>query len=277
MKKALNFAVVGGDERQIFAAKRLCERGHKAELFMQANGKPYAALKETQADVYLLPIPLTRDGKTIFAPKSEEKIEISSFLQDVPQEALLFAGGTADFSDARLIDYAKNEDFALYNAIPTAEGALLLALQNLGRTVCGEQTAIIGFGKVGRETARIFHAVGACVTVFARRKEIREEARLLGYETADISELSARAGNYGLWLNTVPARIFDDSVLSAVPKNALLLELASAPYGFDLGEARAFGLHAILAGGLPGRFFPETAGVAVADTGLNIIKKGEYV
>ena len=274
MKEALDFAVIGGDRRQIFAAKHLRERGYQAELFMHSAGKPYNVLKEIKAHAYLLPIPLTRDGKTIFAPESEKKIEISAFLAETPQDSLLFAGGTAGFSDKRLIDYGKSEMFALYNAVPTAEGALLLAMQNLDAVICGMRVCVLGFGKVGRQTAALFHAVGADVTVFARREEARAEARECGFHARPFEKLSETADHYRLWLNTIPSKIVDTHILSHMADNVLYIELASMPYGIDLAEAAVHGVRVIEAGGLPGRFFPETAGYAVCDAVLNLMKKG---
>ena len=274
MKKALNFAVIGGDQRQIFAAKRLRMYGHSAELFALTGGKTYDDCKKIKADAYLLPLPFTKDGHTLFTSDTEETIPLSVLFSDIPENALIFAGKTDGFSDQRLIDYAKNEDFARYNAIPTAEGALLLAMQNLGAVIHGISVCVIGFGKIGRECAKLFHAVGADVTVFARRREVREEAVSLGFRAEPIEMLSERADAFRILLNTVPVRLIDLEILSMISKDALLMELASAPYGFNPEEAKSLGLHVISAGGLPGRFFPETAGFAVADTVLNLIKKG---
>ncbi|MBQ8497419.1 MAG: hypothetical protein IJ489_08215 [Clostridia bacterium] len=273
MKGDYKIAVVGGDRRNIFAAKRLCERGYRAEIFALTGGKTYDDCKKTEADAYLLPLPLTKDGESLFTPDTHEKIPLRSFFADIPKDALLFAGKTDGFTDERLIDYAKSEDFARYNAIPTAEGALLLAMQTLGAVIHGMSVCVIGFGKVGRETARLFHAVGAEVTVFARRQEAREEAELLGCRAEPIERLSVKAGAYRLLLNTVPARLIGMETLSMISKDAVLIELASAPYGFDPEEAKAMGLTGIIAGGLPGRFFPESAGIAVADTVLNLIER----
>ena len=110
--------------------------------------------------------------------------------------------------------------------------------------------------------------------VFARRREVREEAVSLGFRAEPIEMLSGKADLFRIVLNTVPARLINLEILSMISKDALLMELASAPYGFDPEEAKSLGLHVISAGGLPGRFFPETAGFAVADTVLNLIKKG---
>ena len=47
--------------------------------------------------------------------------------------------------------------------------------------------------------------------------------------------------------------------LALARPDALLLELASAPYGFDLLLARKLGLRAELESGIPGRYCPRTA------------------
>ena len=230
-------------------------------------------MEKTEAEAVLLPIPFTRDGIHLFAPESTEKILISDVLASVPENSMIFAGNVSNITDNRISDYAKREAFALMNAVPTAEGALLLALQNGKRTVFGMRVAVIGYGKVAFATAKLFYAVGADVTVFARKAQARIEAHMMGYTAKPISELSECIDAYELLINTVPARILNREALSKMSKNALLLELASAPFGLDFEEAANLGIHAECASGLPGRFFPETAGYAVADTVLDILRE----
>ena len=59
--------------------------------------------------------------------------------------------------------------------------------------------------------------------------------------------------------NTVPALVLPRERLALARPDALLLELASAPYGFDLLQARKLGLRAELESGIPGRYCPRTA------------------
>lgn len=277
MTHSLTFAVIGGDCRSFFAAKRLREYGFQTKLFGLKNEKTYRPSEDIEADAILLPIPLSRDGIRLFAPESREDILISDVLASVSENALIFAGGVSRIEDKRITDYAKREDFALMNAVPTAEGALLLALQNGKATVCGMSVAVIGFGKVASAVARLFSAAGAKITVFARKEQARNEAHILGYTAKPISELSECAGLYSLIVNTVPAHIFDMNILLQIRKDALLMELASAPFGLNFEEAEALGVRTLLASGLPGKYFPQTAGYAVAETVLNVLREKEIL
>ncbi|MBR5188274.1 MAG: NAD(P)-binding domain-containing protein [Clostridia bacterium] len=274
---AFTFAVIGGDRRSFYAAKRLREYGFQTKLLGLKNEETYLPSKDIEADAVLLPIPLSRDGIRVFAPESREDILISDVLASVSENALIFAGGVSRIEDKRITDYAKREDFALMNAVPTAEGALLLALQNGKTTVCGMSVAVIGFGKVASAVAKLFSAAGAKITVFARKEQARNEAHILGYTAKPISELSECADLYSLIVNTVPARIFDKDILLRIRKDALLMELASAPYGLDFKEAEDWGIRAMLASGLPGKYFPETAGYAVTETVLNVLREKEIL
>ncbi len=60
-------------------------------------------------------------------------------------------------------------------------------------------------------------------------------------------------------LNTVPARVLTDAFLCCLEPETLLVELASAPGGFDAPLARNIGLRVLEAPGLPGRVAPEAA------------------
>ena len=65
----------------------------------------------------------------------------------------------------------------------------------------------------------------------------------------DITKVTADA-----IVNTVPARVLSDAALCCVPAGSPLIELASAPGGFDRSLAQNIGLHVIAAPGLPGRY-----------------------
>ena len=171
MDHSFTFAVVGGDRRSFYAAQKLREYGFEIRIFGLKNEETYRPSERIKADAVLLPVPFTRDGIHIFAPESREPIVISDVLASVAKESLIFAGGMNGVADSRITDYAKREDFALMNAVPTAEGALMLALQNGKRTVKGMSVAVIGFGKVACAVARTFHAVGANVTVLQGRNK----------------------------------------------------------------------------------------------------------
>ena len=277
MEHSFTFAVIGGDRRSFYAAEKFREYGFETKLFGLRETRTYHPDEKIEAEAVLLPIPFTRDGIHIFAPESSEDICITDVLASVPKNALIFAGGANGIVDHRIADYAKRDDFAWMNAVPTAEGALLLALQNGKNTVRGMPVAVIGFGRVAFAVAKIFSAVGAQVTVFARREQARTQAHILGYTAKPISELADCTELYSLWINTVPSRIFERNILERIPGDACIMELASAPYGVDFEEAASLGVRTLQASGLPGKYFPETAGYAVAETVRNILREKQIL
>ncbi len=271
MEKKPVFAVVGGDRRQFFAAEFLKNTGYTVYTFAAAQGLPYREMKNIKADIYILPIPVTRDGRTLYTPESDDVIPLTELSAAIPSEAMVFAGRT---DEKRWFDYAKSDYFALQNAIPTAEGALLLSLQNTDESLCDLSVGVVGFGKIGKAVAALFCAVGADVSVFARREEVRAQIRALGYTAHGMDALSERASACRILINTVPERIFDENVLSYLSKETFFLELASPPYGAAPDTLCALGVRSLIASGIPGRYFPKTAGIAVAKTVLHSITKG---
>ena len=73
-------------------------------------------------------------------------------------------------------------------------------------------------------------------------------------------------------LNTVPAPIFGRDEIAAFG-GAKLIELASAPYGFDFAAAETLGREITLASGLPSRFAPKAAAEAIRDTIFNMLEE----
>jgi dipicolinate synthase subunit A len=67
-----------------------------------------------------------------------------------------------------------------------------------------------------------------------------------------------------LIFNTVPALVLTRSLLSAMRRSAVVIDLASSPGGIDYQAAQELGVNAILAPGLPGLVAPRTAGEILA-------------
>ena len=277
MTNSYTFSVLGGDRRMLYAAELLAATGFRVLCFgLSAKPNDKILICDTlsdalRADFILLPIPMSKDGKTLFAPMLESSVDIGTILEKAPLHATIFGGQTQAFFDPRLHDYGARSDFATLNAVPTAEGALLLALAHLPCTISAAEIGIVGFGKVGKAVASLFHAAGAKVTVFARRSEVCSVASLLGYRSAPITKLPEYAGELRALINTAPSPVIGEDTLSQMRRDALILELASAPYGVNFDRARAHGIQTILAGGLPGKYAPEAAGISICKTVLTML------
>ena len=159
------------------------------------------------------------------------------------------------------------------NALPTAEGAIQLAMEHLPITIHGARVLIIGFGRVGRITAQRFAALGARVTVAARKYEQLAWAQAMGFGGQKLEHLVGWLCGYDLVVNTVPALVLGRGELEDLKPDCLILDLASKPGGVDLSAAGDLGLTVVWALSLPGKVAPVTAGAAIKSTIYNMLRE----
>ena len=161
-----------------------------------------------------------------------------------------------------LTDYLSREELAVRNGVPTAEGAIEAAMDATDVTLCGTPCLVIGFGRIGKLLAHRLRGLGAEVTVSARRLDDLAWIDAFGYRGLRTNRLAGRLGSFRVVFNTVPHIVLTEELLRELPRECVLLELASQP-GFDRAAAEARGLKCIAAPGLPGRAAPETAARAI--------------
>ena len=132
---------------------------------------------------------------------------------------------------------------------------------------------VTGYGRFARALARRLGALGAEVWVAARRGEQRLTALSDGMRAVSFDALPEVAGHMDMVLNTVPAQVLGTQVLERLPKGTWLLELASAPYGFDRAEAEAMGLRAEVLPALPARYAPSSAAHALKQVCVELLRE----
>ena len=159
------------------------------------------------------------------------------------------------------------------NAVPTAEGAVQLAMEHLPITIHGSRVLVVGFGRVGRITAQRFAALGARVSVAARKYEQLAWAQAMGFGAEELGHLAGWLCGYDLVVNTVPAQVLNRPELEDLMPGCLILDLASKPGGVDLAAAGELGLTVIWALSLPGKVAPVTAGAAIKSTIYNMLRE----
>lgn len=257
---------VGADARLRAAAQTL-ENAGMAVSFFENDVRLFSS-----ADAVLLPLPMSRDGIHV----RDTSLEIQTILDAVGEDVPIFAGKTDGITDARLVDYAKDDFFEQMNAPPTAEGALAIVLSETAITVCGMRVGILGFGRVARAVAYLFRAVGADVTVFVRREEARASAELAGYRGVSLTSLAETVCEMDTVINTIPHRIVTGEVISRMEKDTLIVDLASVPGGVDFDLAREAGIRAIHALALPGKYSPKTAGAIIGETVLSLLSQRKH-
>ena len=160
----------------------------------------------------------------------------------------------------KLLRVLEDEAYTQENAALTAEGALFTAVARMNRALRGSQCLVIGYGRIGKALTGLLRAMGALVTVAARREESRREA---GENSVSISYMPNILPRMDVIFNTVPAPMLGEKELRQVKPLCVMIDLASAPYGIDRDAAEALGLKAFLESGLPGRYCPLSAAEAL--------------
>ena len=267
------FLILGGDRRREYLARELRRYGCRALLAAPqeetAGGALSAEFEEALAvcENVILPTPLFRaDG---FLNAAGDLAADAALAQKLRGKRI-FVSGSAKliekdeaWRELNLCDYSSLPLFRRENAIPSAEGALAEAIRLYPGTIRGAKTLVAGYGAIGKALCGILRALGAEVTASARRKEdlLRGEAEGISMiETASLD----RGGPFQLIFNTIPAPVFGKKALAALPKEAVLLDLASAPGGVDFTAAKRLGIDARLLPGLPGKYSPAAAGAIAA-------------
>ncbi len=267
--KRPSVAVVGGDRRAHYIAKMLADDGFEVGAALLSSDGDIRQLSLGDAlkcRIVILPTPTSKDGEFVFAPEAEDKVRLVDIISGVGAGTVLLGANLADtfVSAASLrgidaLDYFSRDDVAKANAVPTAEGALMLAMQNSVRTVAESNCLVIGCGRCGRALAKLLRGCDADVTVSARRSKDHLWSITHGCHAVQTADIAEEIGRFDYIFNTVPVRVVEVGVLSEMRKDALLIELASGAAGVDMTAASQLGRQAIFAPALPGKCAPLTA------------------
>ncbi len=289
MNNDIIFLVVGGDLRQVYTAEALSERNYKVyaagfdnNISFSEKIIPVTGILEMpeKADVIVLPLPASQNGIFVNTPFCKNNIPLTS-LSSVLRDDGLVLGGKLDEKTVEIfnkhsvkaIDYFEREELSVLNAVPTAEGAIQIAMEEMATTIYGQRVLITGFGRISKVLAKILCAMGAEVTVTARKYAALSWAEIYGCKTVHTSMLEESIDSYDLILNTIPSVILSEKLLKKIGKDTLIIDLASKPGGVDFDAARMQGLKVVWALSLPGKVAPISSGKIIASTVFNILKE----
>lgn len=268
--------VIGGDARIDY----LCASMQRDSLDVSRYTEDMA-LKTAlnRAGIVILGLPVSTDGETICAPQLLRPILMNDLFRMMNGRQLLLGGKFSDKAKAlldvygiRYADYLCREEFEIANAIPTAEGAVQIAMEELPITLNGANVIVTGYGRIGKYLAKLLKELGAFVTVFARKQADYALIKAAGHIPASYVCLPEAAARADIVFNTVPARIIGDAALGAM-SGGLIIDLAGAPGGVDPEAAAEKNVRVIRAGGLPGKVAPVTAGEIIKETIYNIFRE----
>ncbi len=286
MLRAKNIWVAGGDPRQAALAALLADDGHSVHTYALERGEGTACEPSMagadRADCVVLPLPAAGPDGWLNAPLAAKGHELEEVLDALRPGQLVCAGmagegleGMARERGLVLRDYFAREELAVMNAVPTAEGALQIAMEELPITIHDARALVIGFGRLGRALAPRLRALGARVWVCARRYEHRAAAESMGLGSEGTDRLPDWLCSYDLVFNTVPAQVLGVEELAALKERALVIDLASRPGGVDMDAAAALGVRVIWALSLPGKVAPVTSGRYIKNTIYHIMEESD--
>lgn len=278
---------LGGDARQLEVIEQIAEKDATVtlvgfdQLQQQYGGVKKADLTPellSSADVLVLPTVIHENGKIDSLFSSEEKYLSEHMIQQLPNHAVVFTGFAKPFLKKwcqkyriELIELFERDDVAIYNSIPTAEGAVMMAIENTDFTIHGSKSMVLGFGRTGMTMARTLKGLGADVMVGVRKSEHRARALEMGFTPIYVNKLDRHVSQIDLLFNTIPTMIVTAKVIANLPHHAVIIDLATKPGGTDFRFAEKRGMKALLAPGLPGIVAPKTAGRIIANCIIQIL------
>lgn len=277
-------SIIGGDLRIVNLAKMLVEDGFEVvtyalekaeELSDFAKGK---SLEETieKTDVIVTSIPLSKDGIEVNAPYSDQKLTVQE-LHNLLQGKKLISGKLDEsFQNDTTIecyDILKVEEYAVLNAIATAEGAIQIAMEEYPKTLSGSNILVMGFGRIGKILAKMLQGIGANVYCEARKEEDLAYIKGYGYTPIHLKDLDQHLPKFDIIINNIPVKLLDEKRLNLVKKDVLILDLASNPGGVDFEYAKQNNIKTIWALALPGKVAPVSAAEYIKETIYNILQK----
>lgn len=281
MLTGIQVTLIGGDARQLEVIQKFSELDAAVTLIgfdnlqnkytgITMTGLSADALRKT--DAVVLPVVGTDDNGVVDSIFSTtELILTDEHIAALPKHATVYTGMAKGYlkklclkHNIQLVELLERDDVAIYNSIPTAEGALMMAIQNTDITIHGSCCMVLGLGRTGLTMARTLKGLGADVKVGIRKPEHFARAWEMGFTPFYLTELAQQVTNIDLLFNTIPTMIVTAQIIANIPHRAVIIDLASKPGGTDFRYAEKRGVKALLAPGLPGIVAPKTAGRILA-------------
>lgn len=282
----LKYTILGGDKRSFELGNLLKKDGSDVCIYgfdrLEEHSYESVSLNEAieYADVIVGPLPFSTDNINVNAPFSSEVIQIEKVFNLMSEKQMIIGGKFSIEHEKELknknlksADYFAREEMQVLNAIPTAEGAIQIAMEETPFTIHSSNVVVLGYGRIGKVLSKMLYGIGANVHVAARKYSDLAWIKNYGYIPIHPKELKIFLPRMNVVFNTIPQMILNKELLKSIDSNCLIINLASKPGGVDLEAAKEMDIKAISALGLPGKAAPVTAAMVIKDTIYNIIEE----
>ena len=293
-----DIAIIGGDRRTACMAPVFLNKGYRVICYhIQESGIKdsyiqdscstqnfnipqiqYAhSLKEAleNAQIIVGGIPFTKND-CLYCESNSIQIKLCEFQRCLRKRQKVFGGvipedfrRICDEREISCFDYMKDEPLTLFNAISTAEGAILEALIHKDTNIHQSNTLVLGYGRCGKILADKLKGMSAYVTIASNDDKELSLASALGFNTLYTSQLNSKIYHFEYIFNTIPFCILNKACLENVPKNSLIIDIASNRIGADYDAASQLNTNIIYCPGLPGKHSSQSCAEKLVEYTIN--------
>lgn len=290
MLTGIKMAFLGGDARMIEVIRYVSDLDastylfgfdHAAVDFPDLRKQDLAPDLLREMDAIVLPVAGMDDQGVIEAKFADANLTLGDeHFAAIKKTAPIFSGiarpslqEKARKHGLQLVKLMAMDEVAILNSIPTAEGAIALAMEHTDITLHGSTCVVLGMGRCGATLARTLAGIGAKVRVCARKPADLARILEMGLTPYPLQQLDMAIAASDVIFNTIPALLLTSDILTRAPRSCVIIDIASAPGGTDFRYAEKRGVKAILAPSLPGMVAPKTAGRIIAQTIVRMLQE----
>ena len=190
-----------------------------------AGGPAAASLAEAVkgARIISCPIPGVGDDDALYAKFTTERLWLTTeVLKGAAPGAMLFTCWSTPRMDewakgtpVEIIAYGEDDALSILHAVPTAEGAIRVAIENTEDTILGMKVLCLGLGRVGISVVQAFEGLKARVTLAARNPAQLARAWAMNADPVELADLGERIGEFPLIVSSASGRVLDEKLLGA--------------------------------------------------------------
>jgi dipicolinate synthase subunit A len=243
-------AVVGGDLRMLEHMRQAREAGATVQHYggipgaAEAAGAPEShSLSEAikNATIISCPIPGVNADGSLFAKYTNESLKLTSdILKGAAPGAIVFTYKEtpqliewAKGTPAQILGYGEDDELCILHAIPTAEGAIKVAVENTEETLLGMKVLCFGLGRVGVSVAQAFDAMKAHVTVTARNPAQLARALSMGFDIIPLKDIMSHVDQFSLIVSSATGKVVTSEIIAKTRPDVLIMDLCSPPGSVD--------------------------------------------
>lgn len=285
-----HITILGGDLRQAYVAEYLNSRGYPVTCF-HAPDFPYSSaitvtdsflqIRENST-AFLMPSPFSQDGTHLFQKKIDlSPVSVEELVKQIPTGSIIFFNGMStsiqehlEAKNCILYNLANAPDFCDENAHLTAEALLSEVIRYTPFSLQNTAILLLGYGQCGSAIGTLFSSLGTRIYVLERDFQKQMLAEQNGLLALSSSEKKTLLPHFDLIINTIPETVLTKDDLELLPGNCHIFDIASSPFGFSSDITAEYALPYFRLPGLPGRFSPQTAGIALGKTIERMIHHG---